>query len=260
MTVVDSHIHIDEISDEQLPAGLFLNPDYRAIIPGVTPQQSRETRRQFAHDPRLRQAIALHPWWVEETPVSPDACPEWKMVCEMAAEKWVVAVGESGLDYLKIPRHHVLHELVEEWFIAHIRLATDLGKPLIVHAVRCHARVAELLQRHGQNQLRGVIHAFSGSLEEARQYARLNFCVGIGPPVTRLHSSRIRGAAAHIPDWQLLVETDAPAMTTGHRRPGQGICDDLLPVIDSVAGLRGISSAEVVHLTARNAIEVFGRW
>lgn len=260
MLSVDSHIHIDEIDAAERTAGLFLEPDYRAIIPGVTPEQSRETRQKFGSDARLRQAIALHPWWVEETPFAPQGCQRWQLVCELAAEPWVAAVGESGLDYLKIPRNHELHELVEAWFVAHIELAVELNKPLIVHAVRCHARVAELLQRHGEKKLRGVIHAFSGSNEEARLYARLNFCVGIGPPVTRSHSSRVRGAAATIPDWQLLVETDAPAMTTGERRPGQGICDDLLPVIDAVAELRGVSREEVAALTARNARGLFGEW
>jgi TatD DNase family protein len=260
MTFVDSHIHIDEIADEQRSRGLFLHPDYRAVIPGVTPEQSQQTRHALAHDLRVRQAIALHPWWVEENPVPPQECARWRQVCELAAQPWAIAVGESGLDHLRIPRNHPLHDLVEQWFIAHIQLANSLDKPLIVHAVRCHARVAELLKQYGQNKLRGVIHAFSGSLEEARQYARLNFHLGIGPPVTRNHSSRVRAAATHIPDWQLLIETDAPAMTTGDRRPGEGICDDLLPVMDTVAWLRGVSGAEIAGLTTENARQLFGVW
>jgi TatD DNase family protein len=260
MTFVDSHIHIDELADEQRARGLFLHPDYRAVIPGVTPEQSLQTRLAFQRDLRLQQAIALHPWWVEENPVPPWACARWRQVCELAAQPWAIAVGETGLDYLKIPRNHPLHDLVEQWFIAHIQLAIELDKPLIVHAVRCHTRIAELLRQHGQNKLRGVIHAFSGSLEEARLYARLNFFIGIGPPVTRTHSSRVRAAAAQIPDWQLLIETDAPAMTTGDRRPGQGICDDLWSVRDTVAELRQISASELAELTATNARQLFGDW
>lgn len=260
MTFVDSHIHIDEIADEQRSRGLFLHPLYRAVIPGVTPEQSQRTRHTFDRDLRVRQAVALHPWWVPEDPVPPLASLRWRQVCELAAQPWAIAVGESGLDYLKTPRNHPLHDLVEQWFIAHIQLASELEKPLIVHAVRCHARIVELLRKYGHNKLRGVIHAFSGSLEEARQYERLNFWIGIGPPVTRMHSRRVRAAATHMPDWQLLIETDAPAMTTGDRRPGEGVCDDLCFVRDAVAELRQVGAEELTELTATNARQLFGDW
>jgi TatD DNase family protein len=259
--VLDAHIHVDELAPHQFGDSLWRDPDYRAIIPGVEPQQSIQTRDRFQHEPRLRQAIALHPWWVMDETDGPDASATFAQVAELAAQPWVLAVGETGLDHLKCPPGHAAAERVDAYFTAHARLACELGKPLIVHAVRCHAAVLRTLQPWLRQGVRCMIHAYAGSSEETRNYLRAGCYLSIGPPVTRPGSRRVRTAAVEIPLDRLLIETDAPAMAAGlERRMGEGEIDDIRRVAAEIAGLRGISVQALTESTNASAHALFGEW
>lgn len=257
----DAHIHLDELGDAQFGDGLWASPDYRAIIPGVEPAQTYQTLERFRGDARVHIAAALHPWWVQDLDANahPDTCTVFAQVSELAREPHIVAVGESGLDHIKCPPTSPRYRQQQDYFRAHAALALSVGKPLIVHAVRCHGAVREVLAPFMRKGLSVMVHAYAGSTEETRQYAALGYFLSIGPPVTREGSRRVRAAATDIPDELLLIETDAPAMATGSERSrGEGRVDDIRDVAVEVAALRRIELGELQRLTEANARRLFG--
>lgn len=256
----DAHIHLDELKHTQFGDGVWASPRYRAIVPGVTPAQTLQTIDHFSGDPRILVAAAIHPWWVLEldADVHPDTCPEFRAVSGLARRQQIAAVGESGLDHIKCPPTSHRYQQQLHYFRAHAALALSENKPLIVHAVRCHSVVREIIAPYVRQGLAVMIHAYAGSAEETRAYARLGCRMSIGPPVTRESSRRVRSAAADIPDELLLIETDAPAMAAGVKRArGQGRVDDIREVAAHVATLRGVAVDDLQALTERNARLLF---
>jgi TatD DNase family protein len=258
--VFDAHIHLDELDESQLGTVLWEDPHYRAVIPGVTPERTVEAQARFGSDSRIHLAAALHPWWVMDldAEATPETNTEFNAVRELAALSSTVAVGETGLDHIKCPPDHRRYEQQLHFFRAHAALSLSLNKPLIVHAVRCHAAVQQVLKPYLRAGLRVMIHAYAGSVEETRQYASLGCLMSIGPPVTREGSSRIRAAAREIPDSLLLIETDAPAMAAGvERGRGEGRVDDVTLVAACVAELRDVEPYELEAQTGRTASTFF---
>jgi TatD DNase family protein len=107
-------------------------------------------------------------------------------------------------------------------------------------------------------RLRGVVHSFAGSPEQARQLQSLDFLIGLGGPVTYERAQRLRRLAAELPLQQLLLETDAPDQPDASIRGQRNEPARLRTVLDTIAMLRGQPAAEIAEQTTRNAQKLFG--
>lgn len=253
----DSHLHVDVIASAILAADpVAVAEDWRALVPGIEPQATREALAGST-DARLSWAAAVHPWYVGDHD-DPRDDARWRLVEALAADPRVCAVGETGLDALRTGDDESHAQRVEAWFIAHVELALAVDKPLVIHCVRALHRLLELLRERRSPRLRGVVHAFSGSVEQAAELARLGFCVGIGPAVTRDRSRRVRAVAAGVAADSLLLETDAPYMAVAPWGRGDGRPADLMAVAEAVAGLRGVGVDAVFASSARVFTRLFG--
>ena len=105
--------------------------------------------------------------------------------------------------------------------------------------------------------LRGVLHSFSGSAEQAAQLHKLGFLLGIGGPVTYERANRLRGIVATMPIEQLLLETDAPDQPDSAHRGERNEPAHLPNVLQVVADLRGMPAAELAMATTANAERLF---
>ncbi len=124
-----------------------------------------------------------------------------------------------------------------------------------MHARRAVDAVIASVKRVGR--LRGVVHSFSGSPEQARHLWQLGFLIGLGGPVTYERANRLRTLARTMPLDHLLLETDAPDQPDAGIR-GQRNEPARLPVVrDVIADLRGITADEVSQATTRNAERLF---
>ena len=140
-------------------------------------------------------------------------------------------------------------------FIAQLELARERDLPVIVHARRAFDEVAACLRKVGG--LRGVVHSFSGSLQQADNLWKMGFALGIGGPVTYPRARRLRDIVARIPAEFLLLETDSPDQPL-HGHQGQRNEPALLTeVLAVVAELRGESRAHVAASTSANARRLF---
>jgi TatD DNase family protein len=261
--LIDTHCHFDveefdadrdAVAARALAAGVDT-----VVVPGYVAAKWPRLFEVCARyrEPRLLPVPGLHPCYVREHRDDDLAALERCLV----AHPEVVAVGEIGLDWFVADgRDEVQRRRQEDFFRAQLRLAAATGKPVLLHVRKAHADVIRVLreERFGEG---GIVHAFSGGIEEARRYARMGFRLGIGGPLTYDQSRRLREVVAAMPLASLVLETDAPDMTPqpcrepGARRTRNS--PEFLPVVArALAALRALPLAEVTAVTRRESLAV----
>ena len=250
--LVDSHSHFDAAEFDRdrravharaLAAGVA-----RQIVPAVDAAGWPKLKQVCVDHAGLYPAYGLHPMYLEaHRPEHLSHLRDW-MIRERP-----VAVGECGLDFFV----EGLDERAQHmYFDGQLQLAREFDLPVIAHARRAVEAVIAALRRVGG--LRGVVHSFSGSAEQAAQLHRLGFLLGIGSPVTFDRARRLRRIVASMPLDQLLLETDAPDQPDANHRGQRNEPARLTMVLDVVAELRGMPPAEVAAATTANAEQLFG--
>jgi TatD DNase family protein len=253
-TIFDSHAHLDAPEFDGDRARVL--HDARAagvaemLVPAVTAASWPKLQALCAAEPGLRPAYGLHPCYLEQHGDDDLAALDAWLQMHPAA-----AVGECGLDYMDagLDRERQLHFLRGQLEIAH-----RLDLPLVLHAR--HAFEAVILELRGFGKpLRGVVHSFSGSAEQARQLWKLGFLVGIGGAVTHERARRLRKVVASVPAESLLLETDAPDQPGARHKGQRNEPAFLREILDCVAGLRGDDPGDLARTTTANARRLFRR-
>lgn len=249
--LIDSHSHLDvdsfdadrdQVLERAIRAGVI-----RQIVPAIARSGWAYLAGLCRQHGGLYPAYGLHPLYLDAH--RPEHLDE--LAIFLAKEK-PVAVGECGLDFFVtgLDRNAQM-----EIFMAQLKLAREHELPVIIHARRAFDDVAACLRKVGK--LRGVVHSFSGSEQQARQLWKLGFSIGIGGPVTYPRARRLREIVATMPIEYLLLETDSPDQPlSGHQ--GQRNEPALLKeVLAAVAALRGESEEQVANSTWANTERLF---
>jgi TatD DNase family protein len=251
MQLVDSHCHLDasefDADRDAVIARARAAGVKSQVVPAIDAAGWPKLRDICADDGGLHPAYGLHPMYLS-------AHREEHL---HSLEEWIgrekpVAVGECGLDYFV---EGLDHDAQQHYFEAQLAMARDAGLPVVVHARRAVDAVIAAIRRHGP--VRGVVHSFGGSAEQARQLHDLGFLVGLGGPVTYARANRLRKLAATLPIEQLLLETDAPDQPDAHIRGQRNEPARLVTVLAVIAELRGEDPAHIAAATTRNARQLF---
>jgi len=250
--LIDSHVHLDDASFDGDRDAVLARAQAAGVIAQVIPAVDEpswariETLCDEQHS--LHPAYGLHPMYVSRhRPAHLQALPS------QLANARTVAVGEIGLDFFT---HDSDAESQRHYFIEQLKLAREFDLPVIVHARRALEEVTLTLRRIGG--LRGVVHSFSGSEEQARQLWQLGFCIGLGGPLTYPRAQRLHRIVATMPIEFLLLESDAPDQPGTTHRGERNEPAHIVEVLRSVAELRGESEEKVAEATTANARRLFG--
>lgn len=163
----------------------------------------------------------------------------------------IVAIGEIGLDY-----HYedTNKERQQRLFKKQLEIASQFKKPVIVHSRDAIQDTYDIISNY---TLTGSIHAYSGSLEMAREFIKLGFCLGIGGVCTYKNAKNIQNVIENISLAYILLETDSPYLTPVPFR-GQTNTPCNIPVIaEKVAEIKNVSVSEVANATTSNANRLF---
>jgi len=242
----DSHCHFDfpdfdddrdQIWQQSVSAGCV-----GLIIPGVTRRQNEQLPNFCLGQPWF-YAQGLHPYFLDK---HNEADADW-LDCALQNPD-VLAVGEAGLDKV-LARDEQSLEQQWHWFRLQAELAQAHKLPMILHIRGMHDEAASWLRSMRFTQ-GGMVHAFSGSEQQAKRWADLGFGLGIGGAVTHPRAQKLRRTVQALPADQIVLETDspdmAPAFWHGRNDPRA------LPLTAAVvAALRGES---VIDISAKSII------
>lgn len=243
--LIDSHCHLDleplrselaSIMAEAVAVGV-----QRFVVPGVHPDGWSGIAALAAGDPRILPAYGIHPM---HAGFASDEV--FERLLGFAAHG--IAIGEIGLD----PAYPVSLEQQEQVFREQLRIAVTCGLPVLVHCRRAFQRVARILREEHADQVGGVMHAFSGSLEMAQEFTALGFAISISGTVTWQNAVKPLRVAGELPLEHLVLETDAPDMAPERHRGSFNRPAWIVETALRVAEIRGISLAEVARITSGN--------
>ncbi len=250
--LIDSHCHLDfPLFDGDRDAILQrcgeLNIQH-LILPGVSRFQWEHALLYSSKHRSLSAAVGLHPLFLEQH--SEDDLSALDSILTTTPE--IVAVGEIGLDYYpsEIDRDRQLTLFIEQ-----LAIASRHQRPLLLHVRKAHQDVIELLRNH--NHHRGIVHAFSGSLEQALQYIKEGFLIGVGGVATHLNAHKLHRTIREIPLESIALETDAPDLSPSWAKGERNSPEQLPAIAKTVADLRGETVQEIANQTTKNVGEIF---
>lgn len=252
--MIDTHCHFDDASFALDRAQVLTEMQALGvsdlIIPAVTQASWSGIQALCKQYSQLHAAYGLHPIYLAEH--QDEHLKQLELFVREHREQ-VVAMGECGLDFY-LPELAVQQQTA--LFIAQLKLAKNFDLPLIVHARRSVDAVLSCIRRVGG--LRGVVHSFAGSQQQADQLIEQGFYLGAGGTLTYERAQRLRQILTNVPTECLLLETDAPDQPDSQWR-GQRNTPLRLPIIaEALAELRGCSLAELADSTTKNAQRLFG--
>ncbi|MFZ5636839.1 MAG: TatD family hydrolase [Pseudomonadota bacterium] len=247
----DSHSHIDapefEADRDAAIARARAAGVHKQLVPAVSAAGWDALRALCAREAGLYPAYGLHPMYLDEHREAHLAA-----LRDLIERERPVAIGECGLDFFVEGLDPARQAL---FFDGQLRLARDFDLPVIVHARRAVDATMAAIRRFGP--LRGAIHSFPGSADQAKRLYDLGFLVGIGGPVTYERANRLRSLAATLPIECLLLETDSPDQPDSAHRGQRNEPARLTIVRDTVAALRGMSPDDLARATTANAERLF---
>ena len=249
--LVDSHCHLDapefDADRDAVIARARAAGVAAQVVPAIALAGFGKLRELCAAHAGLHAAYGLHPMYLaEHRPDHLGALRDW-----LERER-PVAVGECGLDFFV---EGLDADEQRRYFSGQLGLAREFELPVIVHARRAVDEVMAAIRRIGG--LRGVVHSFSGSAEQARQLWNLDFMIGLGGPVTYERANKLRGIVATMPIEFLLLETDAPDQPLATHRGERNEPAHLREIVATVAALRGGDVADIARATGANARRLF---
>lgn len=250
--LIDTHCHLDceplAFLLEQVLASARRAGIFGFVVPGVHPAGwERIAALTRAHEGVLA-AFGIHPM---HSDLADDNC--MSRLSGLAGTG--LAIGEIGLD----PAYPVPLELQERAFREQLRLAIALGLPVLVHCRAVFERTLRVLREEKADRVGGIMHAFSGSPEMAREFIRLGFAISISGTVTWNNAQRPVRLAREIPLESLVLETDSPDLTPQAFRGQPNEPAWLVETLVRVAEIRGLAPADVAVATLLNTQRVLGK-
>ena len=253
--LTDTHVHLDQSEyAADLPQVLARSREAgvtRWIVPAIVSAQWAVLPELHQQHNGLFYALGLHPWFLlAEEEAALVQLERWLA----SAPPGLVAIGECGLD----ARIEVPMDLQLRFLQAQLELARAFNLPLILHSRGTHNELLALLSRY-RPPAGGVIHAFSGSLQQAEQFWTLGFYLGVGGAITYERAAKTRRAFAAMPLEALLLETDGPTMPLAGYQGQRNEPGKVAQVLATLAELRGEPATQLADQIERNVDRLFYR-
>ncbi len=251
MTIIDCHCHLDfDIFDadrERVIQQAKKVGIEKIIIPGVNKSNWEKIKHCCEQYSMLYPCYGLHPYFIDKHAKQHiDELSNW------IEQTKPVAVGECGLDfYLKDLDQTLQHYYFEQ----QLDIALAFNLPVVIHARKStEAVIAAIKSRKG---LRGMIHSYSGSYEQALQLINLGFYLSFSGPVSYKKSTRLRKLVQQLPLDFILVETDAPDQPVANAISKRNEPACIIDIIKSIAELHTTTTEHISDITTKNTHTLF---
>jgi TatD DNase family protein len=253
--MIDSHCHLDfseygadrsEVLARARAAGIAAMV---CIGSGNDMVSARNAIALASAETDIYAAVGIHPHDVAKM-----TDETWSELGVLARQPRVVGVGETGLDFYY---NHSPHDTQRAAFRRFIALARATRLPVISHVRDAHPDAAEILGAEGAAEVGGVIHCFTGNVDDARRYLDLGQHLSFSGILTFKTAGSIRAAAAFAPADRILIETDAPFLAPIPFRGKRNEPAFIVKTLETLAAVRGVTVEEMDLLTAQNTRRLF---
>lgn len=243
--MIDSHCHLDDPRLDDRRADILARARKagveRFVVAGTGTEEWPRLQQLCRQQTGIHAAYGIHPWYCDRH--RPEHLEQLAALLDDA-----VALGECGLD----ATHGKPGAASQLWWLRQqLALAKERELPVILHCVRSSFPLLTELRRFPG--LRGVVHGFTGSPEEARQFTELGFHIGIGALVLRERAQKVRRLAVELPLAHMMLETDAPDGLPGELNEPA----NLPRIAEAVAALRKAPVETIIAASDANATELF---
>lgn len=252
---IDSHCHLDciDLKDfdqdfHRLMDTIRHNRVERMLCVSINLKRYPEMRALAEAYQNVDFSVGVHPSDARDNPaVEPQ-------LMELAGDRRVVAVGETGLDYYygKDSKQEQ-----QQSFRMHMRVANALKKPVIVHTRDAQQDTLDILTQEQVTECGGVLHCFTESWEMAKQALDLGMSISFSGIVTFRNAEALREVARQVPDDRLLIETDAPYLAPVPHRGKQNHPGWVVHVAECLAEVRQTSLESIAELSSHNYQRLF---
>ncbi len=251
--IFDTHAHYDDEAFDNdrdiLLNSMNKNGIKKIVNVGADIRSSKNSIELAGRYDYIYAAVGIHP--SETEGITEDDMEQIKI---WTKEKKVVAIGEIGLDY-----HYQEpdSEVQRKWFIRQLDIAKSCGLPIIIHSRDAAKETFDILKSYEGKIIGGVIHCYSYSPELAKEYVKMGYYIGVGGVVTFKNSKKLKETVEACPLNKIVLETDCPYLAPVPDRGKRNSSLKLPYVVSEIARLKGISDAEVIEMTYRNALDLY---
>lgn len=250
--LIDAHCHLDFSVFDQDRDAVFAAADAAGVAHFIVPGTTRRCWSQvLALGKRndVSVCLGLHPCFMGQHHRDDDIRALERM---LSANPSVSAIGECGID----TRFQDTWDKQWNLFDDQLHLAKQYKLPVVIHCVRANDQVSKYLRQRALPQA-GLIHAFSGSIEQARKFLDLGFVLGLGGAVTYERAQRLQRMVAALPHDGFVLETDSPDMPLSGHQGERNEPKRVAQVCRIVASLRGQTEEDVAAYSTANAARLF---
>lgn len=249
--IIDTHVHLndkrfsdnlDEIINEAIDSGVL-----RMIVVGYDKDSSFKAIEIANKYESVFAAIGVHPSEVKDLE---DDNLDW--LIEGLENEKVIAIGEVGLDYYwdKSFKEKQIH-----FFKKQIEIARNYNYPLIIHSREAIQETFDILK---MSNTKGVMHCYSGSLEMANEFIKINYLLGIGGVVT-FKNAGLKKVVEAIDIGYLLTETDSPYLAPVPYRGKTNYPKYTRLVFEEIRKLKNIEEEKLLETLKNNTYRLFER-
>jgi TatD DNase family protein len=249
---IDTHTHLQFESydeDREMVIQRAIKNDINAMITIGTDikssGQALELAEKFAV---LYASVGIHPNDCINTSVA-----DLEEVSKMAQMDKAIAIGEIGLDYYRL---YTPKEKQQEVLRKQIRIARELGLPIIIHNRDAHEDLFSILKEEKAEEISGVFHSFNGEIEFLESILSLNYHVSFTGPVT-FKNANYNKLIECVPLEQLLLETDSPFLAPVPFRGKRNEPSYVRYIAEKIAQVKGITTDKLAEITSDNAKNLF---
>ncbi|MCM1257829.1 MAG: TatD family hydrolase [Roseburia sp.] len=253
--IFETHAHYDDEkfeNDRDLLISDLLSGKISSIINVSSSVESIWTGIALAEKyEKVYAAVGVHPSDIDGLNEE-----SFSWIKEQCSHPKVAAVGEIGLDYYWEKEEEV-RKSQREWFFRQMKLAEEVNLPVIIHSRDAAEHTMQMMKEVHAENIPGVVHCYSYSLEMAREFVKMGYYIGVGGVVTFKNAKKLKEVVQGIPLERILLETDAPYMAPEPHRGTRNHSGNLTYVAAEIARLKGITSQKVEEVTLQNARVLF---
>ena len=251
--IFDTHAHydddaFDEDRDELLSRMAAKNVEYIVNV-GAHMASSERSLGLADKYPFIYAAVGVHPDEVGELDEE-----KFEKLREWTKHEKVKAVGEIGLDYYWDKEGH---DLQKQWFMRQMELAHEANLPMIVHSREAAKDTLDMVIAAKPLNLSGIIHCYSYSVEQAREYLNMGYYIGIGGVLTFKNAKKLKEVAEYAPLSQIVLETDCPYLAPTPFRGKRNDSSMIAYVAEELAAIKNMPVEEILRITNENGKKLY---